>query len=81
VHSEACAALVTLHLSFCVVVTLAPKLEFVDCKAEFVFVVDRSGSMSGSGIKHAASALTLFLRSPQLLQLLGMFYFQNDAEL
>eukprot|EP01046_Picozoa_sp_COSAG06_P029025 COSAG06_NODE_2658_length_6481_cov_157.286901_7_plen_746_part_01 len=44
-------------------VTVAPRLEFADCRAEFVFVVDRSGSMRGPGIAQARSALTLFLRS------------------
>jgi hypothetical protein len=44
-------------------ITLVPQLEFTDCKCEFVFVVDRSGSMQGRGIQHAKAALTLFLRS------------------
>jgi hypothetical protein len=37
----------------CAVLTIAPKLEFADCKCEFVFVVDRSGSMAGSNIEQA----------------------------
>jgi uncharacterized protein YegL len=43
--------------------TLAPRLRLDELPAEFVFVVDRSGSMGGSKIAQAVSALQLFLRS------------------
>ena len=44
-------------------VSIVPRLDFVDAPCEFVFLVDRSGSMGGAGIHHAAAALKLFLRS------------------
>lgn len=47
----------------CAVVTLAPHLDFDDCKCELVFIVDRSGSMSGHNISQATKAMQLFLRS------------------
>eukprot|EP00041_Stephanoeca_diplocostata_P021253 m.490577 g.490577 ORF g.490577 m.490577 type:complete len:941 (-) comp21779_c0_seq1:160-2982(-) len=47
----------------CAVVTLAPHLDFDDCKCELVFVVDRSGSMSGDKIAQASMAMQLFVRS------------------
>ena len=34
-------------------VTFVPQLQFADCKCEFIFVVDRSGSMYGAGIASA----------------------------
>merc|ERR1719428_181270 len=45
---------------------LFPKVEMekpVEKNTEFVFLLDRSGSMSGSLIRKAADALQLFLRS------------------
>ena len=44
-------------------VTLFPHFQFQDVPAEIVFVVDRSGSMSGSRIKHARECMQLFMRS------------------
>eukprot|EP00294_Goniomonas_avonlea_P013028 CAMPEP_0114548258 /NCGR_PEP_ID=MMETSP0114-20121206/4886_1 /TAXON_ID=31324 /ORGANISM="Goniomonas sp, Strain m" /LENGTH=678 /DNA_ID=CAMNT_0001732837 /DNA_START=15 /DNA_END=2048 /DNA_ORIENTATION=- len=43
--------------------TLCPNIELDDARCEIVFVVDRSGSMAGSQIAQARSALQLFLRS------------------
>lgn len=44
-------------------VTLFPKIEFPDQPREFIFVIDRSGSMSGQKIQQARDALKLFLRA------------------
>jgi len=45
-------------------VTLFPKLEFRDLKREFVFLIDRSGSMDDQNkMKQARETLLLFLRS------------------
>eukprot|EP01102_Stenamoeba_stenopodia_P013992 TRINITY_DN4606_c0_g1_i3.p1 TRINITY_DN4606_c0_g1~~TRINITY_DN4606_c0_g1_i3.p1 ORF type:complete len:764 (-),score=185.45 TRINITY_DN4606_c0_g1_i3:796-3087(-) len=44
-------------------VTLVPQFVLDDINAEFVFVVDRSGSMSGSKINQTKNALELFLRA------------------
>eukprot|EP00053_Salpingoeca_punica_P017620 m.170064 g.170064 ORF g.170064 m.170064 type:complete len:931 (+) comp17248_c0_seq2:123-2915(+) len=44
-------------------ITLAPKLRLDEVPAEFVFVVDRSGSMGGKKMEQAVAALQLFLRS------------------
>lgn len=44
-------------------VTFFPEIEFTDLQREFVFVVDRSGSMGGQKIAQARDALLLFLRS------------------
>jgi len=44
-------------------VTLFPHFQFRDIPAEVVFVVDRSGSMSGSQIKNARAVMQLFMRS------------------
>ncbi|KNC78036.1 hypothetical protein SARC_09520 [Sphaeroforma arctica JP610] len=44
-------------------VTFVPRLELEEQKCEFVFVIDRSGSMSGPQFDDARAALELFLRS------------------
>uniref|UniRef100_A0A7S4NVN2 von Willebrand factor A domain-containing protein 5A n=1 Tax=Paramoeba aestuarina TaxID=180227 RepID=A0A7S4NVN2_9EUKA len=44
-------------------VTLFPHFQFRDTPAELVFVVDRSGSMGGSRIRHAREVMQLFMRS------------------
>jgi len=49
--------------TFAAVASIVPKIELDDCPREFVFVVDRSGSMSGSNIEQARKAMQLFVRS------------------
>eukprot|EP01096_Ripella_sp_DP13-Kostka_P016334 TRINITY_DN792_c0_g1_i12.p1 TRINITY_DN792_c0_g1~~TRINITY_DN792_c0_g1_i12.p1 ORF type:complete len:1013 (+),score=527.60 TRINITY_DN792_c0_g1_i12:72-3041(+) len=44
-------------------VTLLPDIELEDAKSELIFVVDRSGSMSGRFIREAKSAMQLFIRT------------------
>jgi len=44
-------------------VTLVPQFVLNDINAEFIFIVDRSGSMSGSKINQTKNALDLFLRA------------------
>jgi Vault protein inter-alpha-trypsin domain/von Willebrand factor type A domain len=44
-------------------VTFYPQIEFPDQQREFVFVVDRSGSMEGQQIEQARDTLLLYLRS------------------
>jgi von Willebrand factor A domain-containing protein 5 len=44
-------------------VTLFPHIQFRDVPCEILFIVDRSGSMSGDRINHARDALQLFMRS------------------
>ena len=46
-----------------VMVTLVPQFVLNDVDAEFIFVVDRSGSMSGSKMTQTRNALELFLRA------------------
>ena len=49
--------------STAVMVDFFPDFEHVEAACEFIFLVDRSGSMSGSYIKSARETLTLFLKS------------------
>ena len=46
-----------------VMVNFFPTFEEVEAACEFIFLVDRSGSMSGSYIKSARETLVLFLKS------------------
>ena len=46
-----------------VMLAITPDIRFAERKCEFVFVVDRSGSMSGGQIAQAGRALELFVRS------------------
>jgi uncharacterized protein YegL len=46
-----------------VMLTLVPQFVLNDIQAEFIFIVDRSGSMSGSKMTQTRSALQLFLRA------------------
>eukprot|EP01102_Stenamoeba_stenopodia_P005493 TRINITY_DN1620_c0_g1_i1.p1 TRINITY_DN1620_c0_g1~~TRINITY_DN1620_c0_g1_i1.p1 ORF type:complete len:951 (-),score=170.99 TRINITY_DN1620_c0_g1_i1:160-3012(-) len=44
-------------------VTLVPQFVLNDINAEFIFIVDRSGSMSGTKMNQTKNALDLFLRA------------------
>merc|ERR1719316_2390599 len=61
---DAAAVLAVLHPDEASLRHLWPQVKAEDvCQREFVFLLDRSGSMSGYQIKKAADALQLFLRS------------------
>lgn len=47
------------------------------CKGEFIFILDRSGSMEGSRIEGAKNALTFFLKSLPTDSLFNVVSFGN----
>ena len=49
--------------SHAAMLTICPQFELADKRGEYVFVVDRSGSMAGSQMRQACAALQVFLRS------------------
>ena len=50
-------------LSTAALVSLIPSFKLHEQKCEFIFLIDRSGSMGGSSIQQAVNALQLFLHS------------------
>ena len=62
-------------------VTFYPQIEFADTQnQEFIFVVDRSGSMSGSKMVQARKALLLFLRSSPVMCTFNVISFGSRFE-
>eukprot|EP00121_Abeoforma_whisleri_P012104 Awhi_evm1s11173 len=61
--SEARVCLETHEKSRALMISFVPEFELDDEKCELVFVIDRSGSMSGQRIEQAGQAMQLFLRS------------------
>ena len=60
--------------------SIVPEFKFADHKAELIFVIDRSGSMDGAGIRQAKNALLVNLlrylqRLLTFLVLLNLFNF------
>ncbi|RUS20106.1 hypothetical protein BC937DRAFT_86338 [Endogone sp. FLAS-F59071] len=47
----------------CVMLTMVPRFSLAEVQSELIFIVDRSGSMTGPKIEKTAEALSLFLRS------------------
>ena len=62
-HQPRCIVETLPNGSRAAVLTLAPKIELDSERAEIVFVVDCSGSMSGWNMRQASRAMQLFLRS------------------
>lgn len=60
---ENCGAEISGQTGSAVMLTLVPQFVLNDIQAEFIFIVDRSGSMSGSKMTQTRSALQLFLRA------------------
>ena len=63
--------------------TFIPKLdtEATQPPAEFIFIIDRSGSMDGSNIKHAISTLKLLLQSLNLGCYFNIIGFGREHEM
>ncbi|KAI6656986.1 hypothetical protein LOD99_16287 [Oopsacas minuta] len=63
--------------------TFIPKLDSdsTQCPAEFIFIIDRSGSMSGPRIRHAKSTLELLLQSLSIGCYFNIIGFGSDFEL
>ena len=63
--------------------TFIPKLdtEATQAPAEFIFIMDRSGSMEGSNIKHAKSTLKLLLQSLNIGCYFNIIGFGSDYEM
>ena len=63
--------------------TFIPKLdtEATQTPAEFIFIIDRSGSMEGTNIKHAKSTLKLLLQSLNIGCYFNIIGFGNDYKM